>query len=158
MPLTSAGILLFRRKATPIELFLVHPGGPFFAKKDEGAWSVPKGLVDDDEEPLAAARREFLEETGTEIDACAAGAEPIDLGSVRQKGGKVVRVFAVEGDWPEGAEVRSNTFSLEWPPGSGRVRDVPEVDRAAFFELDEAKRRLNPAQAPLVDRLLERLC
>jgi predicted NUDIX family NTP pyrophosphohydrolase len=153
----SAGVLLFRRRAGALEVFLVHPGGPFFAAKHEGAWSIPKGVVEDGEEPLAAARRELLEETGVDLDACAAGAVPIDLGTVRQKGGKIVRAFAVEGDWPEGAEVRSNTFSLEWPPRSGRMREFPEVDRAGFFSIEEARRLLNPAQASFLDVLLERL-
>lgn len=152
--MTSAGILLFRRRGRGIELFLVHPGGPFFAGKDEGSWSIPKGLVDEGEEPLQAARREFLEETGTDLDACARGA-PIDLGTVRQKGGKIVHAFAIEGDWPEGAAIESNTFSLEWPPRSGTTREFPEVDRAAFFPEVEAKRKLNPAQGELVDRLSE---
>jgi len=153
----SAGVLLFRRRAGALEVFLVHPGGPFFAARHEGSWSIPKGLVEDGEEPLAAARRELLEETGVELEACAAGAEPIDLGTVRQKGGKIVHAFAVEGDWPEGAEVRSNTFSLEWPPRSGRMREFPEVDRAGFFSIEEARRLLNPAQASFLDVLLERL-
>src|SRR6185295_15157832 len=109
------------------------------------------------EDPLAAARREFLEETGTSLDACAAGGDPIDLGTVRQKGGKIVRAFAVEGDWPKGKELSSNTFSLEWPARSGRMREFPEVDRGGFFSVADAKRLLNPAQAPFLDVLLERL-
>ncbi len=152
----SAGILLFRRTADAVEVFLVHPGGPFFAARNEGAWSVPKGIVDDGEDPLAAARREFLEETGASLDACGGG-DPIDLGTVRQKGGKIVRAFAVEGDWPGGAELRSNTFSLEWPARSGRMREFPEVDRGGFFSIADARRLLNPAQAPFLDVLLERL-
>jgi predicted NUDIX family NTP pyrophosphohydrolase len=152
MPLESAGLLLYRR-SVGLEVFLVHPGGPFFAKRDDGWWTVPKGLVDRDEDPLAAARREFAEETGFALPA---GAEFIDLGSVRQKGGKVVRAWAVEGDC-EPALLRSNTVTLEWPPRSGRRRDFPEVDRGAFFPLDEARRKILPAQAPLLDRLVERL-
>jgi predicted NUDIX family NTP pyrophosphohydrolase len=151
---TSAGILLYRRSDGAVEVFLAHPGGPFFSSRDAGAWTIPKGLVDDGEDPLLAARREFLEETGTDLGACATG-EPIDLGTVTQRGGKVVRAFAFEGDWPEGAEVRSNTFSLEWPRGSGTIREFPEVDRAGFFSLAEARRRINPAQAAFLDRLLD---
>jgi len=154
---TSAGILLFRESDRGLEVFLVHPGGPFFAGKDEGAWSIPKGLVDEGEDPLLAARREFLEETGTDLDACAPGGTPVDLGTVRQKGGKVVRAFAFEGDWPDGRALASNTFPLEWPPRSGRMREFPEVDGAAFFPEPEAKRKMNPAQVELVDRLRARL-
>lgn len=147
----SAGILLHRRRAGQIEVLLVHPGGPFWARRDLGAWSIPKGEHDHDEDPLAAARREFHEELGT--------APPegplVDLGEIRQKGGKVVRAWALEGDLdPEG--IVSNTFSLEWPPRSGRWIEVPEVDRAGWFSLEEAGERINPAQVALLDRLAER--
>jgi predicted NUDIX family NTP pyrophosphohydrolase len=145
----SAGILLYRRKVGGIEVLLVHPGGPFWAKKDAGAWSIPKGEYGDAEEPLACALREFHEETGTRI-----GPERlIDLGSVKQRGGKIVTAWAAEGDL-DAAEVRSNTFSIEWPPRSGRRQDFPEVDRAEWFKPGEAREKLLPAQTPLLDRLL----
>jgi predicted NUDIX family NTP pyrophosphohydrolase len=148
----SAGILLFRRGPEGTEVLLVHPGGPFWARRDEGAWSIPKGEHPDDEDPLAAARREFEEETGTAPPA----GEPIELGEVRQRGGKRVSAWALEGDLDADA-VRSNTFELEWPPRSGQRREFPEVDRAAWFGADEARRRIVPAQAELVERLLARL-
>ena len=149
MATTSAGILLFRRE--PLEVLIVHPGGPYWAKKDEGAWSIPKGEFEG-EDPLAAARREFAEELGVE----APGGQAIDLGEITQKAGKVVRAFAVEGDLDPDAIV-SNTFEIEWPPRSGRHRQFPEVDRAAWCDPDEARRLLNPAQVELVERLLARI-
>jgi predicted NUDIX family NTP pyrophosphohydrolase len=142
----SAGILLHRAGAT--EVLLVHPGGPYWARKDAGAWSIPKGEVEDGEDPSAAARREFAEETGTTLPDGAL--EP--LGSVRLKSGKVVHGFAVAGDLDPEAIV-SSTFELEWPPRSGRITTFPEVDRAGWFGLDEAREKLNPAQAAFVDRL-----
>jgi predicted NUDIX family NTP pyrophosphohydrolase len=151
MPKTSAGILLYRRKDNELRVFLVHPGGPFFAKKDEGAWSVPKGELNEGEDALAAARREFLEETG-----CGAEGTFIPLSPITQKGGKIVLAWAVEGDCDADA-IRSNTFALEWPPKSGRVRDFPEVDRAGWFTVGEAKKKINPAQAALVDELAGKL-
>jgi predicted NUDIX family NTP pyrophosphohydrolase len=150
MPARSAGILLHRTGSDgEPEVLLVHPGGPYWAKKDLGAWSLPKGEHGDDEAPLAAALREFEEETGTRIDGEAA----VDLGEVRQKGGKVVRAFAVAGDL-DPDQLVSGTFELEWPPRSGRRRAFPEVDRAAWFGLAEARRRLLEAQVPFLDRLL----
>jgi predicted NUDIX family NTP pyrophosphohydrolase len=147
---TSAGILLYRRREGGcLEVFLVHPGGPFFRNKDEGAWSIPKGLVEEGESPRSAAQRELAEETGLRPKT-----ELIDLGSVRQKGGKTVVAFGVEHDPGEAPEVHSNTFSLEWPPRSGRTREFPEVDRGEFLEIDEARGKINPAQAELLDRLL----
>jgi len=134
-----------------LQVFLVHPGGPFFTKKDEGAWSVPKGELDEGEDALAAARREFEEETG-----CRAEGTFIPLSPVTQKNGKIVLAWAMEGDCDADA-IRSNTFALEWPPKSGRVRDFPEVDRAGWFTVDEAKKKSNPAQAALVDELLAKL-
>lgn len=148
---TSAGIALFRRTGSSIEIFLIHPGGPFWKNKDLGAWQFPKGEYQDGEEPLAAARREFHEETGYDVDG-----DFIDLGSVRQKAGKVVRLWAVQGDCDAKA-IRSNTFSVEWPPKSGRMQEFPEVDRAGWFSPDDARRKLLAAQVPFVDRLCERL-
>ncbi len=146
----SAGILLYRR--TPaIEVLLVHPGGPFWAKKDLGAWSIPKGEHDDAEDAQACALREFEEETGTKP----ASGQLDALGEVRQKSGKVVQAWALEGDL-DATAIRSNTFELEWPPRSGRVREFPEVDRAEWFALDEARERINPAQAAFLERLQAR--
>ena len=145
----SAGILLFR--PDPLEVLLVHPGGPFWAKKDLGAWSIPKGEHDDGEDGLDAALREFREETGAELEA----GELTDLGSIKQRGGKVVQAWAAEGDL-DADSVRSNTFTMEWPPRSGTMREFPEVDRAAWFSLEEARERINPAQAEFLDRLSAR--
>jgi predicted NUDIX family NTP pyrophosphohydrolase len=148
----SAGILLYRRDDAATEVLLVHPGGPFWARKDAGAWSIPKGELDEGEDPRACALREFAEETGTRLPDGALD----ELGSVKLKGGKVVVAFAVEGDL-DPATIASNTFELEWPPRSGRVQAFPEIDRAAWFGLDAAREKLNPAQAAFVDRLEERL-
>lgn len=147
----SAGILLFRRAGDAPEVLLAHPGGPFFARKDDGSWTIPKGLVGDGEDPLVAARRELEEEIGLSVEG-----PFLPLGSVRQKGGKVVHAWAVEGDFDPGS-ITSNTFELEWPPRSGRRQAFPEIDRAAFFGLAEARRKMIAAQAVLLDRLLERL-
>jgi predicted NUDIX family NTP pyrophosphohydrolase len=145
----SAGILLHRRRGQRHEVLLVHPGGPFWARRDEGAWSIPKGEHSGEEDPLAAARREFQEELGV-----APPDGPLqDLGEIHQKGGKIVRAWAVAGELDPEAIV-SNTFQLEWPPRSGRLIEVPEVDRAEWFALDEARRRINLAQAELLDRLV----
>jgi predicted NUDIX family NTP pyrophosphohydrolase len=138
---------MYRRRAGTLEVFLVHPGGPFWARKDAGAWSIPKGEIDPTEEPLAAARREFAEETGL---AAAGAFRP--LAPVTQAGGKIVQAWAVEGDLDPSA-LQSNTFSIEWPPRSGRQRTFPEVDRAAWFSLDVAREKINPAQAALLDEL-----
>ena len=151
MPRTSAGILLYSRKDSELRVFLVHPGGPFFANKDEGAWSVPKGELDEGEDALAAGRREFEEETGCTPEGTFAPLSP-----VTQKGGKIVLAWAVEGDCDADA-IKSNTFALEWPPKSGRVMAFPEVDRAGWFTIDEAKKKINPAQAALVDELVNSL-
>ena len=147
MAKTSAGLLLYRRRGGRLEVLLVHPGGPFWAKKDRGAWSIPKGELERDEAPLAAARREFREETGH-----AAAGEFLPLGTSRQPGGKTVIAWAVEGDLDPAAIV-SNEFAMEWPPRSGRVRRFPEIDRAAWFSLDEARRRIVKGQASLIDAL-----
>jgi predicted NUDIX family NTP pyrophosphohydrolase len=133
-------------------VLLVHPGGPFWARRDAGVWSIPKGEYDDTEDPLACALREFEEETGTALDP----AEPLDLGSVTQRSGKVVTAWAAEGDL-DAASISSNTFTMEWPPRSGTSAEFPEVDRAGWFGLEEAREKLNPAQVELVDRLAERL-
>lgn len=148
---------MFRRGGGAIEVFLVHPGGPYFADRDEGAWTLPKGELEPGEEPFAVARREFAEETGQRLEERAPGSRPIALGEVRQRGGKRVEAWALEGDWPSGAELVSNTFELEWPPHSGRRQVFPEVDRGRFFGIADARRKLNAAQVELLDRLLEHL-
>jgi predicted NUDIX family NTP pyrophosphohydrolase len=153
----SAGLLMFRRGASGVEFFLVHPGGPFFARKDEGVWTIPKGLIEDGEDPISVAAREFTEETGRSPAACGLRGEPIPLGTVRQRGGKIVEAWGFEGVWPEGEAVASNRFRLEWPPRSGSWQEFPEVDRGAFFEFAAARRKLNPAQVVFLDRLLELL-
>ena len=147
---------MFRRRNAGFEFFLVHPGGPFFAARDVGVWSVPKGEYGRDEDPLTVARREFHEETGQTWEACG-GREETPLGSVQQAGGKVVEAWAFEGDWPPDARFESNTFELEWPPGSGRRQSFPEVDQGRFFTEAEARGRINPAQAAFLDRLITSL-
>jgi predicted NUDIX family NTP pyrophosphohydrolase len=146
----SSGILLYRGAGPSLEVLLVHPGGPFWAKKEDGAWSIPKGEHDAEEEALAAALREFEEETGSKPEP----GELEDLGTVRQKSGKTVQAWALEGDLDADA-IRSNTFTMEWPPRSGRQSEFPEVDRAAWFAIDEARERINPAQAAFLDRLID---
>jgi predicted NUDIX family NTP pyrophosphohydrolase len=143
----SAGLMMFRQRNGVIEVLLVHPGGPLWAKKDVGVWSIPKGEVDQGEDELAAAKREFEEETGLHPQA-----ELLPLGTIKQKSGKLVRAWAYEGDCDR-ASLRSNVFQMEWPPHSGKKQQFPEVDRAEFFGLEEAKRKINPAQAPLLDEL-----
>lgn len=154
MAATSAGILLFRREGAAVEVLLVHPGGPFWTKKDLGAWSVPKGEVDEGEEPRACALRELEEELGARLGLVAD--DLTELGSIRQKGGKLVLCWTAEGEF-DPAELRSDTFEMEWPPRSGVQRKFPEVDRAEWFGLDEAGRRIIPAQAELIDRLIASL-
>jgi predicted NUDIX family NTP pyrophosphohydrolase len=156
VPRTSAGLLLHRGGDDGLEVLLVHPGGPFWAKKDEGAWSIPKGEHDEGDDPLACARREFEEELGVAPPPAADGAADLDLGEVRLKSGKRVRAFARAGTL-EVDEVRSNTFEQEWPPRSGRMQAFPEVDRAGWFSVAEARVKLNPAQVELVERLLAAL-
>lgn len=153
----SAGLLLYRLSsagsiAAGLQVLLVHPGGPVWARRDDGAWSIPKGELGADEDPLAAARREFAEELGTVAPA----GEELDLGEVRQRSGKLVRAWALAGDL-DVTEIRSNTFPLEWPPRSGQIREFPEVDRAQWFDPDQARVKLNPAQAAFVDRLIDKL-
>jgi predicted NUDIX family NTP pyrophosphohydrolase len=150
----SAGVLLFRRGDGSPEFLLVHPGGPYWAKRDLGAWSIPKGQIEDGEDPRDCALREMEEELGT-LPALIPE-ELITLGSVRQRAGKVVEAWAGEGDF-DPAGLASNTFELEWPPHSGREQEFPEVDRAEWFDLAEARRRILPAQAELLDRLVEHL-
>jgi predicted NUDIX family NTP pyrophosphohydrolase len=148
----SAGIVLYREGDGGLEVLLVHPGGPFWAKKDLGAWSIPKGEYGPGEDPQACALREFEEETGTKLDA----PQLIELGAVVQKAGKEVTAWAARGDL-DPASVRSNSFTMEWPPRSGREQEFPEIDRAAWFALDEARDRLVGAQIELLDRLTERV-
>ncbi len=144
----SAGILLHRDHGGAREVLLVHPGGPAWARRDAGAWSIPKGEYDAGEDPLAAARREFEEELGSP----APEGEAEDLGEIRQKSGKLVRAWALPGDLDASSAV-SNTFELEWPPRSGRRIEIPEVDRAEWFSLEVAREKINPAQVPLLERL-----
>jgi predicted NUDIX family NTP pyrophosphohydrolase len=147
----SAGILLYRIKENLPEVFLVHPGGPFWKGKEKGAWSVPKGEYPEDEAPLAAAKREFEEETGKAISGTF-----IELQPVKQKGGKLVLAWAVEGDI-DADKIVSNTYKLEWPYKSGKWQSFPEVDKAAWFSIEEARQKINPAQEALIDDLLEKL-
>jgi len=148
VPRQSAGILLYRRAAGTLEVLLVHPGGPYWATKDVGAWSIPKGEYEEGEDPRACALREFEEELGSAPPA----ATLAELGTVKQSGGKVVTAWAAEGDL-DAAGVQSNTFTMEWPPRSGVMREFPEVDRAEWFAMEDARSRINPAQAVFLDRL-----
>lgn len=148
MPKESAGILLYRVTQGALEVLLVHPGGPFWKKKDEGTWTIPKGEVNPGEAPLAAALREFREETGTSLDGAAQALPPI-----RQAGGKWVHAWAIRGDL-DPATLVSNDFEMEWPPRSGRRQRFPEVDRGAWFGIDEARRRINKSQTALLDALV----
>jgi predicted NUDIX family NTP pyrophosphohydrolase len=145
----SAGILLYRRQGAQAEVLLVHPGGPFWSKKDLGAWFIPKGELEGDEDALAAARREFREELGHDPPS----GEPLDLGSVKNKSGKQIFAWGLQGDL-DLATVKSNTFSLEWPPRSGKIQEFPEVDRALFFSLAEAALKMHAAELPLLERLV----
>jgi predicted NUDIX family NTP pyrophosphohydrolase len=150
----SAGVLIFRNRAEP-EVLLVHPGGPYWSKKDDGAWSIPKGEPDPGEDKCLCALRELGEELGPAAPPIST-ADLIELGSIRQKGGKVVHAWAAEGDF-DLAKLDSNSYELEWPPRSGNQREFPEVDRAEWFEPEQARGKINPAQAALLDRLLEAL-
>jgi predicted NUDIX family NTP pyrophosphohydrolase len=151
MAKTSAGILMYRRRGETMEVFLIHPGGPYSKNKDAGAWSIPKGEVDPGEEKLAAARREFREETGFAVEG-----EFIELPVIKQKGGKVVSAWAVEGDIDH-TQIHSNTFMMEWPPRSGQMMEFPEVDKAAWFGLSEARAKIIDAQFTLVTSLCAHL-
>ena len=143
----SAGLQLFRRRGELV-IFLVHPGGPFWAKQDAGAWSLPKGELNEGEDLLEAAKREFTEETGFKVDG-----EFLPLETIRQAGGKIIQAWAIEADC-DPAQVRSNLFTMEWPPKSGRKKEFPEIDRARWFAISEARPRMNPAQVGLIDQLL----
>ncbi len=156
MPKQSAGLLLFRRRDSGLEVFLVHPGGPFWAKKDLGAWSIPKGEFADDELPLVAALREFQEETSIAGLGSLRNERFVPLGSIRQNSGKIVTAWAVEFEL-DPAQVVSNFAEIEWPPRSGRLIQVPEVDRAAWFPTPEARNRIFAAQEPFLDRLTQAL-
>ena len=147
MPRVSAGLLMYRRGSGTLEFLLVHPGGPFWKNKDAGSWTIPKGELLPAEDPLTAAQREFEEEVGLKPHG-----PFLELTPIKLKSGKLVHAWAFEGDC-DPASVRSNTFSLEWPPGSGRLQQFPEVDRADFFELAQARQKLNPAQVPLLEEL-----
>ena len=148
----SAGLLMFRRKNNSLEFLLVHPGGPFWKNKDDGAWSIPKGETAENEDLLTRAQIEFEEELGFKPSGAW-----IPLGSIKQKGGKTVHCWGFEGDLPQPFELRSNTFQLEWPPRSGKFKEFPEVDRAKFFSDEIARRKINPAQVPFLDRLRDAL-
>src|SRR3984885_2806734 len=150
MPRRSAGLIMYRC-VDRLEVFLVHPGGPHFAKKDLGVWTVPKGEYLDGEQPLEAAKREFQEETGFAVSG-----DFLDLGWIKQKGGKIVSAWAFEGDC-DPTKLVSNSCEMEWPPRSGRLIEIPEVDRGEWFSIDQAKQRIKPTQIPLVDRLITAL-
>jgi predicted NUDIX family NTP pyrophosphohydrolase len=146
----SAGLLMFRKKAGAFEVLLVHPGGPFFVKKDDGAWTIPKGEAAPGEDLLTRARREFEEELGIRPSG-----DLFPLGSIKQKGGKTVHAWGFEGDLPTSFKLRSNAFEMEWPLRSGKLKAFPEIDRAEFFGEETARRKINPAQAEFLDRLVE---
>lgn len=147
----SAGLLVFRGQGAALEVLLVHPGGPFWIKKDDGAWFIPKGEIEPDEDPLAAAQREFREELGLSPPP----GEPLSLGSVKNKSGKQIYAWALAGELDLSA-FHSNTFSLEWPPRSGKHREFPEVDRAQYFGVELATQKMSEAEQPFLQRLLER--
>lgn len=149
MPKLSAGVLLYRTRERVVEVLIAHPGGPFWARKDDGAWSIPKGEYTEGEEPWAAAQREFSEELGLSVP----DGPRLDLGEVKQSGGKVVTAFAVHGDL-DVSDARSNTFELEWPKGSGMVREFPEVDRVGWFSVAQARVKLLKGQLAFIDRLM----
>jgi predicted NUDIX family NTP pyrophosphohydrolase len=143
--------LLFRQRDKKVQVLLAHPGGPFWSRKDQGVWTIPKGLIGPSESLLSAAQREFAEETGYRP-----GGEAIPLGSAKQPGGKVVHVWAIEEDW-DPADLQSNTFEMEWPPGTGRLQSFPEIDRASWFGIAEARLKILKGQAAFLDHLLETL-
>jgi predicted NUDIX family NTP pyrophosphohydrolase len=143
----SAGILLYRVNEAVVEVLLAHPGGPYWRRRDDGAWTIPKGEVEPGEDELMAALREFAEETGYRLDGSG-----LTLGSIRQPGGKMVHIWAIQGDW-DPSRLASGSFSLEWPPRSGRMQSFPEIDRADWFSLEEGRRKILKGQAPFLDRL-----
>jgi predicted NUDIX family NTP pyrophosphohydrolase len=148
---SSAGILMYRQIGPALEVLLVHPGGPFWRNKDEGAWSIPKGEVDEGEDAALAARREFMEETGCDVSG------PLEpLGDIRQRGGKRVTAFAIEGDL-NADTIKSNTFQIEWPPKGGKMQSFPEIDRAAWFDLPSALVKIIDSQRKLLDRLVDHI-
>ena len=149
---TSAGILVYRWKEGLLEVLIAHPGGPFFAKKDEGHWTIPKGEPTEGEDLPQAAVREFSEEVGFRPTG-----PFMELGCIQQKGGKIVYAWACEGDLPPGHVHKCNTFRMEWPVNSGKIESFPEIDKACFFSIAEARRKLKPTQVPLLDRLLEKI-
>jgi predicted NUDIX family NTP pyrophosphohydrolase len=146
--------VLYRIAEGRLEVLLAHPGGPLYARKDAGHWTIPKGEIESGDEALATAIREVEEETGIAVDP---RSRFLDLGTIRQKGGKLVHGFGVESDWDDSRPIRSNLFQMEWPPRSGRQQSFPEVDRARFFSLEVAREKIRPAQIPLLDRLVEKL-
>jgi predicted NUDIX family NTP pyrophosphohydrolase len=151
LPIHSAGVLLYRRRSGLLEVFLIHMGGPIWAKKDDGAWSIPKGIIGEQEDPLTAARREFLEETGFPIEGAF-----VALGTISQNSSKKLSVWALEGDC-DPAELKSNLFSMEWPPRSGHVKYFPEADRGGWFAAGDAITKIVKGQRPMLDRFLERM-
>jgi predicted NUDIX family NTP pyrophosphohydrolase len=151
MAVHSAGILLFKYDDGRLEVMLAHPGGPFWAEKDHGAWSIPKGLFEETEDALDAAKREFSEETGFEVDG-----EFIELGELKQPSRKIIHAWALEGDL-DTANIQSNTFTLEWPKNSGNVKEYPEIDKAQWFTVEEARKKILKGQAEFIDRLIEKL-
>lgn len=153
-PRISAGLVMYRKSTAGLEIFLAHPGGPFFARKDAGHWTIPKGEPNAGEDDLlAVARREFEEEVGIKVE----GVEFIPLGNIQQKGGKIVHAWGFAGDLPANHEHRCNTFKLEWPPGSGAHKEFPEIDRACFFTFEQASLKIKASQLPLLERLREAL-
>lgn len=147
----SAGVLLYRIRDDAVQVLLAHPGGPFWVNKDDGAWSIPKGLFETDELPLAAAKREFEEETGFRVDGVF-----IDLGTLKLSSGKTVHGFALEGDL-DASKINSNTCTVEWPPHSGQMQQIPEIDRGEWFDLETARRKISKGQLPFLDRILNKL-
>ncbi len=151
MSLHSGGVLLYRFRGDELQILLVHPGGPFWRRKDDGAWSIPKGLFEENESPLDAAKREFKEETGFEAEGSF-----IDLGSIKQSSKKIVHIWALESDIDE-TKITSNKFSMEWPKNSGYLREYPEIDRAGWFNIYQAKKKIQRGQAGFIDRLISKL-
>ena len=149
--MTSAGLLMFRKKRDALEVLLVHPGGPYFRNKDDGFWTIPKGEIDEGEDPISRARMEFEEELGV----AAPTGKLIELGWVKQKGGKTVHAWALEGDLQDDFKLLSNTFEMEWPPRSGKLERFPEIDRAGFFPIDLARTKINSSQRVFLDRLID---